>query len=120
MTVARLLRRALLLAILSAALSAHPAAAGPLELEAIVADRAAAHQVSPTWLIATTNCETGGTWDATLIDQQGERGPFQLHPRGELIRFYQRGYSDPENWWEASDFAAARFSEGGAGAWSCA
>lgn len=116
----RHLTRAALLAGLVGGLGVAPVAAERAEGEAIVRERAIAHGISASWLVAVVDCETGRTWRTDLIGRAGERGPLQLHPRGELPTFYARGYHDPTDWWEASDFAAARFAEGGARAWSCA
>lgn len=86
----------------------------------LITDRAAAHGVSAVWITSTLDCEGGGTWQAGIVGAAGELGPAQLHPRGELQHFYARGYTDPFSWWQATDFIAARFSEGGSGAWTCA
>ena len=76
--------------------------------------------ISWTRLYSIVRCETGGTLAPYSIGRAGERGVAQLHPRGELATFYQRGYRDPFNPWEAVHFLGERLLEGGARAWSCA
>lgn len=116
--ISRLIRRALLQALLSAALSAQPAAAaGPPDLEQIVAERAAAHGVSAAWVSATIGCES--SWNTRAVGAAGELGLAQLKPGGELPSFFARGYSDPFDAYESIDYLALRFSEGGSGAWTC-
>lgn len=88
------------------------------EIVEIVRDRAAAHGVSGAYMVAVARCES--RLDPDAVGAAGELGIFQLHPRGELLNFYGRGYTDPRDPWQAADFAAARFSEGAARYWSCA
>jgi hypothetical protein len=76
--------------------------------------------VSYRWLLSIVRCETGGTFDPYSVGRQGERGAVQLHPRGELIRFYAWGYDDPYSPYQSVRFLAQRLSMGGARAWSCA
>jgi soluble lytic murein transglycosylase-like protein len=76
--------------------------------------------VSRTWIYATVKCETGGTFNPYAIGRQGELGAAQLHPQGELPRFFAWGYTDPFNPSQAILFLAQRFAVGGARAWSCA
>jgi hypothetical protein len=83
----------------------------------IIHERAAAHGQSGARLERVARCES--SLNPAAVGRAGELGLFQLHPRGELRTFYARGYSDPHNVWEAADFAATRFAEGGARAWSC-
>ena len=87
--------------------------------EPIVRERAEAHGVSPSLLTAVADCETGHTWNPRSVGRLGELGLFQLLPAGELRGFYARGYVDPFDPWESADYAAGRFAEGAAGAWSC-
>lgn len=75
--------------------------------------------VSYAWLYATVKCETANTFDPYSVGRQGELGAAQLHPRGELPRFYAIGYLDPFSPYQSVRFMAQRFKAGGAGAWSC-
>jgi soluble lytic murein transglycosylase-like protein len=75
--------------------------------------------VSWTWLYRVVACETGRTFNPYVIGRQGERGAAQLHPRGKLPQFYQLGYDDPYDPYQAVRFMAYRFAAGQAGAWSC-
>lgn len=113
----RLLRHATILAVVAIAATSTAAGARPAGLEQIVRERAEAHGASGDLLVGIIDCETGRTWDASLVGAAGELGPVQLHPRGELIEFYRRGYSDPTDWWEAGDFASSRLAEGERNAW---
>lgn len=86
----------------------------------IITERAAAHGVSAAWLIRVASCETGGTFNPASRGDGGRSwGLFQLHERGLRPLFYQMGYSDPDNAWEASDFAAWAFANGYSRHWSC-
>lgn len=76
--------------------------------------------VSYAWLRSIVRCETGGTFDPYSVGRQGERGAAQLHPRGELIRFYAWGYDDPFSPYQSVAFLAQRLSQGAARYWSCA
>lgn len=93
------------------------AAAQP-DLEAIVRDRAQAHGIDGDYLASVAACES--QWNPSAVGALGEQGLFQLAPWGEGREFRARGYSDPFDPWQSADYAAARFSEGGARAWSCA
>lgn len=75
--------------------------------------------VSYARLLRVIRCETGGTFNPYSIGRQGELGAVQLHPRGELWRFYAYGYTNPFNPYHAVHFLADRILVGGAGAWSC-
>lgn len=75
--------------------------------------------VSQVWLTRTVDCETGGTFSNYKVGRQGELGAAQLHPRGELRRFYDYGYWDPTSPWQSIRFMAQRFAWGGASAWTC-
>ncbi len=113
----RLARHAAVLAVLFAA-TFHQAQAGPPELEQIVVERAAAHGQDAGYLSTVIECES--EWDTHAVGALGELGLAQLKPgAGELARFYRYGYSDPFSAYESIDYLALRFSEGGAGAWSC-
>jgi hypothetical protein len=72
------------------------------------------------WLLALISCETGGTFDPYSVGKQGELGAAQLHPRGELVRFYAWGYLDPYSPYQAIRFAAQEYGYGRAWQWSCA
>jgi hypothetical protein len=76
--------------------------------------------VSRAFLLRVVRCETGGTFDPYSVGRQGELGAAQLHPRGELLRFYAWQYTDPFSPWQAVRFLAQRVLMGGASAWSCA
>ena len=75
--------------------------------------------VSRAWLYRTVECETGGTFDPYSRGKQGELGAAQLHPYGELQRFYAWGYLDPYSPYQAVRFMAQRFEMGAAYRWSC-
>lgn len=64
-------------------------------------------------------CETGGTYNPYARGRAGELGAAQLHPRGELRRFYAVGYTNPYNPYDAAHFLADRILAGGARAWTC-
>jgi hypothetical protein len=65
-------------------------------------------------------CETGATFDPYSYGRARELGVAQLHPRGELPRFYAWGYTDPYSPYQAVRFLGQRLLQGGARAWSCA
>jgi hypothetical protein len=113
----RMLRHAALLGLLAVGL-AGPVQADEADVVAVIYQAAERYGVSGARLLAVARCES--TLNPWAVGRQGERGLFQLHPQGELRTFHARGYGDPFNAWEAADFAAARFAEGGSGAWSCA
>jgi hypothetical protein len=75
--------------------------------------------ISYSWLYRIVRCEDP-TFDPYAVGRQGELGAAQLHPRGELQRFYAWGYLDPFSPWQSVRFLAQRLSMGGARAWSCA
>lgn len=83
-----------------------------------IATAAETYGVSEAWLLSTAACEAPGL-NPYAVGRQGELGLAQLHPRGELRRFYSQGYSDPFDPFEAMDFMARRFAAGGASAWTC-
>lgn len=72
------------------------------------------------WVYDVVACETGGTFSNYLVGRAGEVGAVQLHPRGELPRFYDWGYLDPHSPWQSVRFLVQRYLYGGQGAWSCA
>jgi hypothetical protein len=73
---------------------------------------------SRLWRIVA--CETGSTFSPYAVGDRGQSiGAVQLHVRGERKRFYQYGYSDPYNPYEAVEFLALRILAGGASAWTC-
>lgn len=76
--------------------------------------------VDDVWLYNVVRCETAGTFDPYSVGKQGELGAVQLHPRGELKRFFSWGYLDPFSPYQAVRFLAQRKTMGGASAWSCA
>jgi hypothetical protein len=90
------------------------------DILAAIDDASVTYGISWRWLYSITLCETGHTLDPYSIGRQGERGPVQLHPRGELPRFFARGNTDPFNPYEAIPYLAQRINEGAARAWSCA
>ncbi len=94
----------------------------PDEVVGIIHEAAARHGVSGAWLVEVARCETRGQpFHPQAVGDGGTSfGIFQLHRGGELGTFYARGFSDPFNVWEAAEFAAQRFAEGAARAWSCA
>jgi hypothetical protein len=75
--------------------------------------------VSWSRLYRVIGCETGWTFSPNVVGRQGEKGPAQLHPRGELPNFYAWGYSNPYDPYQAVQFLAERILQGGAKAWSC-
>jgi hypothetical protein len=87
---------------------------------AAIAQYSEEQDVSYRWLYSIVRCETAGTFDPYSIGRQGELGAVQLHPRGELKRFYAWGYFDPFSPWQSVRFLAQRLAMGGARAWSCA
>jgi hypothetical protein len=87
---------------------------------AAVEQYSAEFEVSYAWLRSIVSCETGGTYSPYARGRQGELGAVQLHPRGELLRFYAWGYDDPFSPWQSVRFLAQRLSMGGARAWACA
>jgi Soluble lytic murein transglycosylase and related regulatory proteins (some contain LysM/invasin domains) len=104
------------IAVASLALAAAPAA-DRSDGQPIIEERAIAHGISPSWMVSIVGCES--RWNQYAVGRQGELGPAQLHPRGELQGFYARGYTDPYDWWQAGDYLAVRLAEGGARAWVC-
>jgi hypothetical protein len=76
--------------------------------------------VSYGWLYRIVRCETGWTFNPYSVGRLGELGAAQLHPRGELLRFYRWGYDDPFSPYQSVAFLAQRLSQGGARAWTCA
>ena len=50
----------------------------------------------------------------------GEKGIFQLHPRGVLPVFLAAGFTNPFDPYEQITFVAAYTLENGWGAWTCA
>ena len=66
------------------------------------------------------DCETAHTFSPNAIGRAGEIGAVQLHPRGELPRFYAYGFDNPWDPYQAVAFLAQRLIEGGARAWTCA
>jgi len=52
------------------------------------------------------------------VGQQGELGIAQLHPKGELIRFYAMGYTDPFSPYQSIDFLEVAIAEGRGQAWA--
>lgn len=88
-------------------------------LEAI-SEASSTYGVSASYLRSIVRCETAGTYDPYAVGSQGELGAVQLHPRGELPRFYAWGYDDPYDPYQAVPFLAQRLLQGGARAWTCA
>jgi soluble lytic murein transglycosylase-like protein len=82
---------------------------------ALVREAAVEHNVNPEWLLRVARCESS-------LDRYARNGIywglFQLGP-SERARFYARGYQDVWSPADQSNYAAERFSEGAAGAWSC-
>lgn len=76
--------------------------------------------VSRAFLTRVVRCETGGTFDPYSVGKQGELGAAQLHPRGELLRFYAWQYTDPFSPWQSVRFLAQEVNFGRASAWTCA
>lgn len=65
--------------------------------------------------------EVGGVgYDPYRDGKAGEKGPFQLLPRGELRTFYARAYTDPHDPWQSLHFTEQRLREGGGSAWTTA
>lgn len=114
--------RALLVALLALTLVAPTAvhAQAPDEVVGIIQEAAGRYGVSSASLVAIARCETGGTFNVRARgDGNRSWGLFQLHEAGLRPLFYQRGYSDPDNAWEASDFAAWAISRGMRSHWHC-
>jgi hypothetical protein len=115
--------------LLAAVLDATSVAAAPAAQEAVYTadDTLAAiwqysleFDVSYTWLRSIVRCESGGNFNPYAVGRQGELGAVQLHPHGELLRFYAWQYNDPFSPWQAVRFLAQRLKQGGARAWTCA
>lgn len=92
----------------------------PADTLAAIDEAAAESGVSRAYLLKIINCETGHTLDPYSIGRADERGAAQLHPRGELPRFYAYGFDNPFSPYQAVSFLAQRINEGGARAWTCA
>ena len=91
------------------------------EVIEIIRDAATRHGVDDEWLVRVVSCETGGTFNPGAVGDRGASiGLAQLHVRGLRPLFYQQGYSDPLNAWEAADFMARSFAAGLARHWTCA
>jgi hypothetical protein len=75
--------------------------------------------VPTTLLTRIVRCETGGTLDPYSVGRQGELGVAQLHPRGELRRFYAWQYTDPFSPYQSIRFLAQEITYGRVGLWSC-
>ena len=102
--------------------SAQDAAVGWTVEDIFNALDAASASTGVSWrrLYSIVRCETWPPFNPYSRGRQGELGPVQLHPRGELPRFRSWGYTDPFNPYEAIEFLALRLQQGGARAWSCA
>lgn len=115
---------ALLAAVLGTAAVAPAAAQEPAytadDTLAAIEQYALEYDVSYPWLRSIVRCETGGTYDPYSVGRQRELGAVQLHPRGELLRFYAWGYDDPFSPYQSVAFLAQRLKQGGARAWTCA
>lgn len=99
---------------------ASPAAQSPEEVIAAIQEAAARYGASASRLVSVARCETGGTFNTRAVGDRGTSfGAFQLHSPGLLDTFYERGYSDPFNIYEAADFAAWAFSRGLGWHWHC-
>lgn len=90
-------------------------AANPNDVRATILDRAAAHGAPGAKLVALADCETD--LDPNRVGDQGELGVFQLHPRGKLLEFYERGYTNPTSVWQQADYVSQVVIEEGADAW---
>ena len=88
------------------------------EIVDVITTAAGTYGVSGARLLAVARCES--RLNPSAVGRAGERGLFQLHPRGLLPDFYARGYSDPMNAWESADYAASAFARGLASHWTCA
>ncbi len=93
---------------------------GPDDTLAAIDEASAEIGVSRAWLYQIVRCETGNKFDPYAIGKQGELGAAQLHPHGELPRFYAWGYTDPFSPYQGVRFLAQRLAQGGSSAWSCA
>lgn len=77
----------------------------------------------PRWMaremVETVRCESQFKHRARG-DNGLSYGPAQLYKYGsELPAFYAMGYSNPDDWQEATDFMAKRWKQGKRNAWSC-
>lgn len=113
----RSLRHALILTMLGVGL-AGTVQADEADVVAVIYQAADNHGIGRTWLLNVARCES--TLNPNARGRLGEQGLMQLLPGGELDRFYARGYTNPWSAEQSADYAAARFAEGGSGAWSCA
>jgi hypothetical protein len=80
---------------------------------------AVAHHVSPSWMVSIARCES--TLDPFAVSPDGSNlGLFQLNRYGLLPAFYARGYDNPFDPAQESNFTAEQLAAGHASAWSCA
>jgi hypothetical protein len=93
---------------------------GPADTIAAIDEASATYGVSWSRLYWIVRCESGWTFDPYVRGRAGELGVVQLHPSGELVEFYRRGWLDPFSPYQAVAFLAQRLNEGGARAWACA
>lgn len=75
--------------------------------------------VSESWLRRVVRCETGGTFRPDAVGDHGTSfGIAQLHRGGLLSAFYAE-YDNPFDPYQAAEFMARQFLNGGAHYWSC-
>jgi hypothetical protein len=113
----RVVLHAAILALVAVVKVGSVARADIADIIATIEDRALAHGVSPSWLVAVARCES--TLNPFAVNGR-YLGLFQLGSPGMLDTFYDMGYGSPFNVWEAADFTAIQFARGRSSAWSCA
>jgi hypothetical protein len=96
------------------------------DVQASIDDAGLRYGVSTSWLRRTVGCETGQTFEPSLVGDHGTSyGPAQIH-RGGLLAHYLTIYSDVFDPYEAIPYMARAFAGEwvhlgiGSWSWSCA
>jgi hypothetical protein len=77
----------------------------PDDTLAAIDDVSARLGVSHARLSSMVSCETGGTFEPSIVGDHGTSfGPVQLHKGGLLEHFHAQGYIDPFDPWEAVEY----------------
>lgn len=89
------------------------------DIPQLVTSTAIAHGVNPGWMLRTAWCES--RYNRYAVSPDGSNiGLFQLNRHGKLPVFFARGYDDPWDPAQQSNFAAEQFAAGQSGVWTCA
>jgi soluble lytic murein transglycosylase-like protein len=89
------------------------------DTEAAITEASAHYGLGYQYLHGVVWCES--RLEPYAVGSRGERGPVQILPGGgEEPRFYDAGYSDVWDPYQAVPFLAAELRLGRGGAWSCA